>query len=179
MLTFLVVCFIGFLWHSSNSKYSETHEWKWRRKRAAYAWSLIGALVGSYFGVAGMGSAIAGTIPAAVFTYLLASNLMKSDFDPRQHISSSIAQVRDHSEEHPYSHHSTTNGSNYDEPTSAIEEHADQTDSSLYTEPVRVEHDFPIVSCPHCGARRKISTSHFHRQKVTCFACTKEFSVGP
>ena len=64
--------------------YSRTGEWRFRRMRSAFLWALIGAGIGSYFGVAGMGSAIAGTIPGAVIGYLLASNMMKRDTDPTQ-----------------------------------------------------------------------------------------------
>jgi hypothetical protein len=40
---------------------------------------MIGAVIGSFFGVAGFGGAIAGVIPGAIVGYLFASNLMKRD----------------------------------------------------------------------------------------------------
>ena len=82
MLTLIVVCIVGVLWYFSNRNYARTNLWTWRRKRAAYAWAMAGAICGSYFGVAGMGSAIAGTVPGAIVGYLVASNLMKKDVDP-------------------------------------------------------------------------------------------------
>ncbi len=83
MFTIIVLLIIGALWFVANGKYEATREWKYRRLRAGYAWALAGAIVGSFFGVAGMGSAIAGTIPGAVMGYLIACNMMKKDVDPR------------------------------------------------------------------------------------------------
>ena len=82
MFTLLTLCVIGFLWYSANSRYEKTTLWIWRRKRAAYSWAFVGAIAGSFFGVAGMGSAIAGTIPGAFVGYLIVSNVMKKDVDP-------------------------------------------------------------------------------------------------
>jgi len=52
--------------------------------RTAVVWAFIGAIIGSSFGVAGFGTAIAGTIPGALVGYLAASNLMKMDENPNQ-----------------------------------------------------------------------------------------------
>ena len=82
MFTFIVLCIIGYLWYVANRKYEQSRSWTHRRQRAAYAWALAGAVAGSFFGVAGMGSAIAGTIPGAFVGYLVASNMMKKDVDP-------------------------------------------------------------------------------------------------
>jgi len=79
MFTFVVLAVIAFLWWSANRNFMATAQWKYRRLRSAYAWAFLGASVGSFFGVAGMGSAIAGTIPGAIVGYLLASNMMKRD----------------------------------------------------------------------------------------------------
>ena len=82
-MEFIFILFaIAAAWFVANGKYESTHLWKYRRMRAAFSWAFVGAMVGSYFGVAGMGSAIAGTIPGAIVAYLLASNLMKKDADP-------------------------------------------------------------------------------------------------
>jgi uncharacterized protein YqgC (DUF456 family) len=82
---FIIVLFVvAAAWFVANNKYVSTGTWKYRRMRAAYAWAFIGAIIGSSFGVAGMGSAIAGTIPGAIVGYLIASNLMKKDVDPTQ-----------------------------------------------------------------------------------------------
>jgi len=80
---FLIVLFvIAAAWFVANGKYQSTQLWKYRRMRAAFAWAFVGAVVGSSFGIAGMGSAIAGTLPGAIVGYLLASNLMKKDTNP-------------------------------------------------------------------------------------------------
>jgi len=36
-------------------------------------------VIGSFFGIAGFGGAIIGTIPGAIIGYLLASNMLKKD----------------------------------------------------------------------------------------------------
>ncbi len=84
MFTFAALLVLTVCWYSANRQYSSTGLWRHRRMRAAFAWAFAGACIGSYFGVAGMGSAIAGTIPGAIVGYLLASNLMKKDSDPTQ-----------------------------------------------------------------------------------------------
>lgn len=81
MFTSIVVILLLILWYHAYIQFSKTNSWKWRRLKSAYAWAALGALVGSYFGVAGMGSAIAGTIPGAIIGYIFASNLMKKDMD--------------------------------------------------------------------------------------------------
>ena len=83
MFTFIVLCIVGYLWYVANKNYEKSGSWTHRRQRAGYAWALAGAIIGSFFGVAGFGSAIAGTIPGAFIGYLLASNMMKKDADPR------------------------------------------------------------------------------------------------
>lgn len=84
MFTIIVLVIIAIAWFVANGKYEATRAWKYRRLRAAYSWAFVGAIVGSYFGVAGMGSAIAGTIPGAFIAYLIASNLMKKDANPME-----------------------------------------------------------------------------------------------
>ncbi len=81
-MTFVVLLVLGVLWLIANTQYESTREWRYRRRRAAFAWSFAGAIIGSSFGIAGMGSAIAGTLPGAIVGYLLASNLMKKDTNP-------------------------------------------------------------------------------------------------
>lgn len=82
MFTIIVLFVIGACWFVANGKYESTHAWRYRRMRSAFAWAFIFAIIGSFFGVAGMGSAIAGTIPGAIVGYLIASNMMKKDVDP-------------------------------------------------------------------------------------------------
>jgi len=77
MFTILILIIIGVAWLIAHGNYVQTRQWKYRRMRAAFSWAFVGAIIGSFFGVAGMGSAIAGTIPGAIIGYLLASNLMK------------------------------------------------------------------------------------------------------
>lgn len=81
MFTLAVLAVIAFLWWSANGSFMATGQWKYRRLRSAWAWAFLGAAVGSFFGVAGFGSAIAGTIPGAIVGYLIASNMMKKDHD--------------------------------------------------------------------------------------------------
>lgn len=82
MFTLIVLCVIGYLWYQANTQYEKTQGWTYRRKRAAYVWAFLGAIIGSSFGIAGMGSAVVGTVPGAFVGYLLASNMMKKDVDP-------------------------------------------------------------------------------------------------
>ena len=82
MFTFAVLVALGFAWYVTNAKFQATKLWKYRRMRSAYSWAFVGAIIGSYFGVAGMGSAIAGTPLGAILGYLCASNLMKKDSNP-------------------------------------------------------------------------------------------------
>lgn len=81
MWTFLIIVVIGVVWWSFHKSYMQSGKWADRRRRSAWSWGLIGALIGSFFGVAGFGGAIAGTIPGAIVGYLIASNLMKRDYD--------------------------------------------------------------------------------------------------
>lgn len=82
MFTIVVLFIIGACWLVSRGKYASTGAWRYRRMSAAFAWSFVFAIAGSFFGVAGFGSAIAGTVPSAVIGYVVASNLMKKDVDP-------------------------------------------------------------------------------------------------
>lgn len=84
MSTIITLFVIGAAWFVANGKYESTGTWTYRRMRAAFSWAFVGAIVGSYFGVAGMGSAISGTVPGAAIGYLIASNLMKKDVDPNR-----------------------------------------------------------------------------------------------
>lgn len=81
MWTFSIVVVIGFLWWAARKRYTQGGQWRDRRRSAAWAWGMIGAVIGSFFGIAGLGNAIAGTIPGAIVGYLFASNLMKRDYD--------------------------------------------------------------------------------------------------
>ena len=81
MFTFIVLAVIAVLWWFANKNYVTFNQWKYRRMRSAYAWAFIGASVGSFVGIAGFGSAIAGTVPGAIIGYLLASNMMRKDYD--------------------------------------------------------------------------------------------------
>ena len=83
METILVLGVIAWLWWNANSKFEATGAWSFRRRRAAFSWAFLGAIAGSFLGVAGFGTAIAGTLPGAFIGYLHASNAMKSDSDPR------------------------------------------------------------------------------------------------
>lgn len=82
MFKFFILCVIGVFLYLANTKYESTGLWTYRRKRVAYSWAFLGAATGSFFGIAGMGTAIAGTIPGAFIAYLIASNMMKADVNP-------------------------------------------------------------------------------------------------
>lgn len=83
METFLVLGVIAWLWWNAHRNFEATGAWSFRRRRASFSWAFLAAIVGSFIGVAGFGTAIAGTLPGAFVGYLLASNAMKSDSDPR------------------------------------------------------------------------------------------------
>ena len=83
MLKVLVYVVLAAAWFIANRQYQESGLWRYRRMRSAFAWAFVGAIVGSSFGIAGYGTAVSGTIPGAIVGYLIASNLMKKDVDPR------------------------------------------------------------------------------------------------
>ncbi|PPI79520.1 hypothetical protein DXI23_04540 [Marinobacter flavimaris] len=80
MLTFIVVVVILFI----GSRYYR--DWQMRgdpvsrRKSFAWGWALIGAILGSFTGIAGFGGAIIGTVPGAILGWLIGSNLNKRDY---------------------------------------------------------------------------------------------------
>lgn len=81
MGTLVILSLIAYFWWKANKAYESSGLWKYRRLRSSWLWAFAGASVGSFFGVAGLGTAIAGTIPGAVIGFLAASNLMRRDFD--------------------------------------------------------------------------------------------------
>jgi len=76
MFTAIVLFVIAILWLRANSEFIRSHSFDARRSRSRWAWSFIGAATGSYIGIAGFGTAIAATIPAAVVCYFAADYLM-------------------------------------------------------------------------------------------------------
>jgi hypothetical protein len=76
-----VLIVIAVAWLLANARYLSTNRWADRRRRAAFSWAGVGAVIGSGIGIAGFGDAIAGTIPCAFVGYVLASSLMKVDRD--------------------------------------------------------------------------------------------------
>lgn len=81
MGTLVILSLIAVFWWRANKAYESSGLFKYRRQRSSWLWAFVGASIGSFFGVAGLGTAIAGTIPGAVIGFLAASNLMKRDFD--------------------------------------------------------------------------------------------------
>lgn len=81
MSTFLVLAAIIVLWYLASYAYMRSGRPKARRQKTSFAWGFVGAVVGSFVGIAGFGGAIVGTIPGAIIGYLIASNLMKKDSD--------------------------------------------------------------------------------------------------
>jgi uncharacterized protein YcfJ len=84
MLLIIILFALAVGWFIANNRYKQTQLWRYKRMRTAVVWAFIGAIIGSSFGVAGFGTAIAGTIPGALVGYLAASNLMKMDENPNQ-----------------------------------------------------------------------------------------------
>jgi hypothetical protein len=78
----IIVGVLGWLWWRANKRFELFGRWADRRRRSAFLWAIAGAIVGSFFGIAaGPLGAMAGTIPGAFVGYLLASNMMKREFD--------------------------------------------------------------------------------------------------
>src|SRR4051812_20680774 len=77
MFTALVLTFIGVAWYRAHRTYEATRGVDSRVNRASLSWAFIGASVGSFFGVAGLGGAIAATVPAAVIAFIIARLLMR------------------------------------------------------------------------------------------------------
>lgn len=85
MFMLFVLAVIAYLWYAAGHNYMRTGRPEFVRKKYAYGTAFVGAVIGSSFGVAGgfagMGGAVAATIPGALVGYLLASNLLKRDYD--------------------------------------------------------------------------------------------------
>ena len=79
MITAVTILIILVLFFVQLNEHRRTGSAKSRRLKAAFAWALLGAVLGSFAGLAAMGGAIAGTIPGAVVFYLIGSNLMKAE----------------------------------------------------------------------------------------------------
>jgi hypothetical protein len=79
MFTLLILVGIGIAWFYWNKRYMRSGLYQHRRLRASWSWAFGGAIIGSFFGVAGFGAAIAGTIPGAFIGFLAAGYLMKQD----------------------------------------------------------------------------------------------------
>lgn len=79
MFTFLVIVVILVIGSHHYRTWQRSGDPTVRRRTFAWAWALIGAIVGSFFGIAGFGGAIIGTIPGAAVGWLFGSNLNKRD----------------------------------------------------------------------------------------------------
>jgi hypothetical protein len=79
MWTAAIVSIFGVCWLIANSTYQARPNWKARRLRSSFAWAMVGAMAGSYFGVAGFGTAVGGAIPGAIAAYILVGYVMKVD----------------------------------------------------------------------------------------------------
>lgn len=80
MLTLIVVVVILFLGSRHYRHWQLSDDLVSRRKTFAWGWALIGAILGSFTGIAGFGGAIIGTVPGAVLGWLIGSNLNKRDY---------------------------------------------------------------------------------------------------
>jgi hypothetical protein len=74
--TFTLLAVIGIFWVRALLRHLATKTWISRRSAAQWAWTFIGAALGSYFGVAGFGTAIPGTALGALLGYLGAGYIM-------------------------------------------------------------------------------------------------------
>ena len=84
MFTLIVLAVIGLFWYTADRQFKHTGSARSKRQRFSFAWAAVGGLIGSFFGVAGFGVGIIGTIPGAILGFLVASNSMKADVsDPR------------------------------------------------------------------------------------------------
>lgn len=79
LTTLLVVVVILVIGTKHYRDWQQSGDLRSRRKTFAWAWAFIGAIIGSFVGVAGFGGAIIGTIPGAVMGWLFGSNLNKPD----------------------------------------------------------------------------------------------------
>ena len=83
-----------------------------RRKTHAWAWAFWGGIIGSFFGIAGLGGAIAGTGVGALIGYLAATAMMKVD----RNDSAQTAAVS-YEEQEEYVPHTTAESGSYSLPT--------------------------------------------------------------
>lgn len=78
-MSWLVICAVLILGVVAYRRHISAPSASARRKTYAWAWAFWGALIGSFFGIAGFGAAIAGTSIGAILGYLAASTWMKVD----------------------------------------------------------------------------------------------------
>jgi hypothetical protein len=76
MYTAIILIIISILWWRANNRYLASGAKNDRRARAQWIWAFIGAGIGSFSGVAAMGSAIAGTLPGGIIGYMAAGYMM-------------------------------------------------------------------------------------------------------
>ena len=77
MVTAIVIGFVVIMWLLVNrSTQPIAGTLTARRKRSSWAWAIVGAALGSFVGIAAVGTAIAGTIPGAIVGYFAADYLM-------------------------------------------------------------------------------------------------------
>lgn len=81
MLTLIVLSVIAVLWYLAGQEFMKSGDPSARRRKSALGFSFVGGTIGSFFGIAGFGGAIIGTIPGTVFGYVLGSYLMMTDHD--------------------------------------------------------------------------------------------------
>lgn len=79
MVTGLMLLGMLVMWFIQLDEYRKTGRAKARRRSSSWGWALCGAVIGSFTGVAALGTAFAGTVPGALIGYLAASHLMKSE----------------------------------------------------------------------------------------------------
>lgn len=93
MFTFLVIATIFVIGTLAYRNYQRTGEAIDRRKSLAWGWALAGAIIGSFFGVAGFGGAIIGTVPGAIVGWLIASTWAKKEYENASFAQDSRAQT--------------------------------------------------------------------------------------
>jgi hypothetical protein len=161
MFTFIVVAVLSLLWWQRWNRYQREPTWKNRRRSVAMLYAVIGALIGSYFGVAGFGTAIAGTIPGALVGYLIISALYKVDPEQR------AAKAFSGQDQPPPAPSPDEQPRQIRRPSNEV---APVYRASPYPDPTR------LITCFHCGA--KLEAPANRRLKIRCGGCKGEFEVS-
>lgn len=163
MLTAIVFAILGVVWWGAHLRYQKDSTWKNRRLRSAWAWAMIGALIGSTMGVAAMGTAIAGTIPGALIAYLAVGYIYKVDREDPSRANSATPEV----DASPKPTDSNSGKVAPASPPLSRYRPRGGTEESAATR---------IISCLHCGASLEAPANQ--RLLIKCGGCKTEFEIS-